>query len=129
MVTSFKTQRVASTFPQRPGDIYYLSVAIHAVLGLIAEGLAIYAMLAGYKILPRKIGKLRYWMWATFGFWFAAMIMGVYTYYIWYIQPPAVVALPPVAAEIAETDEGAETVPAGELAAPPSQQVALLNFE
>ena len=54
MVSSFLGQRVISTLPQRPGDAYYLVVAIHAALGLIAEGLAIYALLAGHKILPRK---------------------------------------------------------------------------
>lgn len=121
MVTSFLGQRVISTLPQRPGDAYYLVVAIHAALGLIAEGLAIYAMLAGHQILPRKIGKLRYWMWATFGFWTAALIAGVGTYYIWYMQSPVpetAVSIPDTAATIQETDTS-DTTP----------QVLLQNFE
>ena len=110
MVSSFVGQRVVSTLPQRPTDAYYLVVAIHAALGLIAEGLAIYALLAGHKILPRKIGRLRYWMWATFGFWTAALIAGVATYYIWYMQTPEPVAEGPGVEEIANEDEGETAV-------------------
>ena len=87
MVSSFLGQRVLSTLPQRPGDAYYLVVAIHAALGLIAELLAIYCLLAGHQILPRRIGRLRYWMWATFVFWTAALITGIATYAVWYVQP------------------------------------------
>lgn len=106
MVSSFIGQQVISTLPQRPGDAYYLVVAIHAALGLVAEVLAIYALLAGHKILPRKIGRLRYWMWATFGFWTAAVIAGVTTYYVWYMQTPiAVTAVAPPEAT-ASTPEG-----------------------
>lgn len=126
MVTSFIEQNVVSTLPQRPGDAYYLVVALHAGLGLIATLLALYALLAGHKILPRKIGRLRYWMWATFGFWTAATIAGVATYYVWYVQPPAVVDQPPPAApEVASGVEGAPD----EVAAPASQQVFLRNFD
>ena len=106
MVSSFVGQRVISTLPQRPGDAYYLVVAIHAALGLIAEGLAIYALLAGHQILPRKIGRLRYWMWATFGFWTAALIAGVATYYVWYMQTPEPVTAVP-STEQAPDEQGA----------------------
>ena len=121
MVTSFLGQRVISTLPQRPGDAYYLVVALHAALGLIAEGLAIYALLAGHQILPRKIGKLRYWMWATFGFWTAALMAGVGTYYIWYMQSPVpkTAVFPP---ETAPTSQESETSGA-------TAQVLLQNFE
>lgn len=125
MITSFREQQVAATLPRRPTDPYYVVVAIHALLGLIATGLAIYALLAGHKILPRKIGRLRYWMWATFGFWTAATIAGVATYYIWYIQPPAVVAGQPQATPAVVS--GAEGQPE-EAAAPATKQVFLQNF-
>ncbi|MCL4261987.1 MAG: DUF420 domain-containing protein [Anaerolineae bacterium] len=120
MVSSFLGQRVISTLPQRPGDAYYLVVALHGALGLIAEVLAIYALLAGHKILPRKIGRLRYWMWATFGFWTAAFIAGVATYYVWYMRPPAAVAVAPIA-EITEVDEG-------DTAVAPTAQAFLQGF-
>ncbi|VAW31503.1 hypothetical protein MNBD_CHLOROFLEXI01-565, partial [hydrothermal vent metagenome] len=121
MVSSFIDQRVISTLPQRPGDAYYLVVAIHAALGLIAEGLAIYALLAGHNILPRKIGRLRYWMWATFGFWTAALIAGVATYYVWYMQPSveAVTAVP--ITETTNVENAADT--------PTTIQSFLQNFE
>ena len=120
MVTSFAGQRVISTLPQRPGDAYYLVVAMHALLGLIAEGLAIYALLAGHKILPRKIGQLRYWMWTTFAFWTAALIAGVATYYIWYMQAPDPVAAVPVADVVEGEAETAVT--------PTTTQAFLQNF-
>ena len=119
MVASFIEQQVISTLPQRPDDPYYLVVALHAGLGLTAEGLAIYVLLAGHKILPRKIGRLRYWMWATFGFWTAAFIAGITTYYIWYVQPPAVATLP-------VPDPGAGT--AETAGGPTTTQVFLQNF-
>ena len=121
MVASFTEQEVASTLPQRPGDAYYLVVAVHAGLGLVAEGLAIYVLLAGHKILPRKIGRLRRWMWATFAFWTAAVIAGVATYYVWYAQPPATAA--PAPETVVNSEEGADT---GE--APANARVSLQNF-
>ncbi|HRQ36986.1 MAG TPA: plastocyanin/azurin family copper-binding protein [Chloroflexota bacterium] len=121
MVSSFLGQRVVSTLPQRPGDAYYLVVALHGALGLIAEGLAIYCLLAGHKILPRKIGRLRYWMWATFGFWTAALMAGMATYYVWYMQPSAAVAAAPIV-ETASTAENDTAVP------PATTQSFLQNF-
>jgi plastocyanin len=118
MLPSFMGQRVASTLPQRPGDAYYLVVAVHATLGLVAEALAIYCLLAGFKILPRKIGRLRYWMWATFGFWTAAVVFGAGTYAVWYLGQPAPVAAAPVATDAGETADAA-----------PVQQALLQNFE
>jgi uncharacterized membrane protein YozB (DUF420 family) len=94
MAGSFVSQRVAATLPQRPGDAYYLVVAVHAGLGLAAEGLAVYCLLAGHQILPRKFGRLRYWMWTTFGFWTAAVAFGAGTYYVWYVRQPAALLQP-----------------------------------
>lgn len=88
MVLSLRYENVPGEFVARPFEPFYLVVVIHAVLGIVAQGLAVYCLLAGHKILPRKIGRLRYWMWATFIVWTAAVVMGVYTYYIWYIATP-----------------------------------------
>ena len=77
---------------QLPGGLSQTGVlvpTIHAVLGTIAEGLAIYCLLAGLKILPRKIGVLRYWMWTTFIFWTAAILFGVGVYIVFYTGEPA----------------------------------------
>lgn len=117
MTAAFGEQRVLGTLPQRPRDPYYLAAAVHGSVGLIAQGLATYALLAGYKILPRRIGRLRYWMWATFFFWTAAFFLGIGTYYNWYIREGgrAAVAV-------------SELQPAGESGESPSQQVFLQNF-
>ncbi|MCL4868753.1 MAG: hypothetical protein KJ063_07290 [Anaerolineae bacterium] len=57
---------------------------VHAVIGLLAQFVAIYCMLAGHKILPRKIGTLRYFMWLTFILWTMAYVLGVGTYIAYY---------------------------------------------
>ena len=87
MILSLRYEQVPANFLERPFAPFYLVVVIHAVLGIITTGLSLYCFLAGHKFLPRKIGRLRYWMWATFGFWTATVIMGVATYFIWYIAP------------------------------------------
>lgn len=112
MVASFMEQEVASTLPRRPTDPYYLAVAAHALLGLITVTLAVYALLAGHKILARKIGRLRYWMWATYAFWAATVVAGVFTYYIWYVQaPPAVAQAPPESSAPPDTGIVQDSVP------------------
>ena len=60
---------------------------VHAFLGTVAQLLAIYCLLAGVKILPRRIGKLRYWMWATYSAWTAAIIFGIGVYLTFYLSP------------------------------------------
>lgn len=74
-------------FEQLPGglsDVPTLVTAAHGLLGSIAQLLSIYVLLAGFKILPRKIGVLRYWMWTTFGFWTLTILFGVAVYMQYY---------------------------------------------
>jgi len=85
MVLSLRYEQVPARFVERPFEPFYLVVAIHAVLGTSAALLSVYCLLAGHKILPRKIGRLRYWMWATYILWTAAVTMGVVTYIVWYL--------------------------------------------
>ena len=85
MVASFIEQDVPTTLIMRPTELYYITPFIHAGLGIIAQGLATYCLLAGFKILPRKIGTLRYFMWATYGFWILAISFGLVTYTVWYL--------------------------------------------
>lgn len=118
MVRSFLNNQVATAFPQRPFDPYYLLVVIHAALGMITAVLALYCLLAGHKILPRKIGRLRYWMWTTFAFWTATVVFGVLMYYVWYVQPAAG----------EQGSRGAEENPQSAIADPQSQRVLLQGF-
>lgn len=64
----------------------------HTVLGTVAQVLSIYCMLAGWKILPRKIGSLRYWMWAAYTAWTAAIVFGISTYILLYTLPAEAVS-------------------------------------
>jgi len=79
---------------------------VHGLLGMLAELVAIYCLLAGHKILPRKIGTLRYFMWATFVLWTMAYVLGAGTYLVYYggsggdtdtteVTPIAIEDLPP----------------------------------
>lgn len=56
----------------------------HGILGLLAQGVAIYCLLAGFKILPRKIGVLRYWMWTAFVLWTLTLLFGIGVYIAFY---------------------------------------------
>lgn len=81
---------VVREIPARLSETYYLIPTVHIILGSLSEGLAIYCMLAGFKILPRKIGVLRYFMWTSFILWTATVIFGIGIYTIWYTGlPPA----------------------------------------
>ncbi len=56
----------------------------HGILGSLAEGISIYCLLAGFKILPRKIGVLRYWMWTAFTLWTITILFGIGIYLVYY---------------------------------------------
>src|SRR6266850_1523501 len=77
--------------PQVPGGLkeaYYLVPYIHAILGTIAEVLGLYIVLvAGTKLLPRKLKFKRYkpWMRTELALWWLVVLIGIGTYYTWYI--------------------------------------------
>jgi uncharacterized membrane protein YozB (DUF420 family) len=66
-------------------------VAIHALLGGIAELLGLYVVLsAGTRLLPERfrLQNYRRWMRTTFVFWWMALVAGEMVYYVWYVAPP-----------------------------------------
>ncbi|MEK6324654.1 MAG: DUF420 domain-containing protein [Acidobacteriota bacterium] len=77
--------------PQVPGGLkeaYYLVPFVHATLGTIAEVLGIYIVLvAATKLVPKKLRFKRYkpWMRTELALWWVVVLIGVSTYYIWYI--------------------------------------------
>jgi len=87
MMPTFRS--VAGELPAGITQVPTLVTVIHATLGAIAQLLAIYCLLAGLKILPRKIGRLRYWMWAAFTAWTATVIFGIGVYMTFYLSPVA----------------------------------------
>ncbi len=82
MIPTFRI--VATDLPSGLSNVPTLVTTMHAVLGTIAQGLAIYMFLAGFKFVPRKIGVLRYWMWATFVFWTLTVLFGIGVYILYY---------------------------------------------
>ncbi len=62
----------------------HLIPLIHGTSGIITVILSLYCFLAGWHILPRQIGRLRFWMWTTFVFWTISLIFGLLTYLFWY---------------------------------------------
>jgi plastocyanin len=89
MVPSFHKQ----VEPQVPGglkDLYYLIPYVHAIMGTIAEVLGIYIVLvAGTKLVPKKLRFRRYkpWMRTALALWWVVVLLGVWTYYAWYVGP------------------------------------------
>jgi plastocyanin/uncharacterized membrane protein YozB (DUF420 family) len=106
MAPSFH-QQVEPQFPTGLKDAYYLVPYIHAVVGTVAELLGLYIVLvAATKLLPERLRFRRYkpWMRAELTLWWAVIIIGIATYYVWYIAPEtkaaarSVTSLEPVSA-------------------------------
>ena len=140
MVFEFFGRDIAQTAIERPQDPYFVVATIHGIFGSAAAILSIYCLLAGWKILPRNIGRLKYVMWVTYIIWTCAVLLGVATYYIWYVRVPPVVEAEPVApvsevaADATGSDDGAvdsaavaDAPPAN--VPPPPQRVLMQNFE
>jgi|GEM_PF-2587784 len=85
MIPTFRL--LVGELPGNLNQIPPIVALIHAGLGASAELLAIYCLLAGFKILPRKLGVLRYFMWATFTLWTATVIFGIGVYITFHLSP------------------------------------------
>ncbi len=128
MVSEFLGQRIPQQALARP-NAYYVVAALHGLFGLTAAILSIYCLLAGWKILPRKIGQLRKVMWVTYIVWAIAVTLGIALYYIWYVRQPEPVALPdPTPTAVVEAIAGEDDAEIGNQP-PPPQNIALVNFE
>lgn len=91
MAPSFRRQ-VEPQLPSGLGDAYYLIAMIHAVLGTIAELLGLYiAIVAATNILPARLRFKRYkpWMRTALALWWAVILLGIGTYYYWYMAAGA----------------------------------------
>jgi uncharacterized membrane protein YozB (DUF420 family) len=105
--------------PNRFSETAFVVPTLHAILGLLAEGISIYCLLAGLKILPRKIGILRYWMWTAFVLWTLTILFGIGLYLVWYTGSSAGSATEPAAEHqadlVAEHDMAAMAPPTVEV--------------
>jgi plastocyanin/uncharacterized membrane protein YozB (DUF420 family) len=84
-------------------DAYYAAPTIHAAFGTLVELLGLYVVLvAGTRILPAGLRFRNYklWMRTTLTLWWVVVLLGVGTYYVWYVRPaPGAARGTPVAAQ------------------------------
>ncbi len=79
MVPAFRGQ-VLPAIPASLGESYYLLVTVHGALGIAAEALAIYLLLAaGTNLLPRWLRLRRYklWMRSLLALWWLVLLLGI----------------------------------------------------
>jgi uncharacterized membrane protein YozB (DUF420 family) len=89
MVPSFH-RGVEPGIPSHLGRSYYLLATLHGTLGIAAELLGLYVLLvAGTKFLPERLRFTRYeaWMRLALVAWWLDLLLGLATYYRWYVLP------------------------------------------
>ena len=89
MLPAFRTA-VAPMLPSGLHDRFYAVTTAHAALGIIAEGLGIYIILAaGTNLLPRSLRFANYkkWMRTELGLWWLVIAFGLGTYWVWNVAP------------------------------------------
>lgn len=89
-------RQVVPNIPDKlPSAYYYLPVA-HAALGTLAQVLGLYIVLAaGTRLLPERLRLRRYkpWMRVTLSLWWLTILLGMATYYFWYVAPQKTTAV------------------------------------
>ena len=90
MLPSFR-QQVLSQVPSGLNDKYYSVAFAHTIVGAVAALLGLYVILTGMKLLPESLRFKNYklWMRSTLALWWAAIVLGISTYVIWYASPAA----------------------------------------
>ncbi len=86
MVPSFH-RAVAPGLLTHLGRSYYWLATAHGALGVGAELLGLYVLLAaGTKILPQRLrlGRYKLWMRSTLALWWLVLLLGLATYIRWY---------------------------------------------
>jgi uncharacterized membrane protein YozB (DUF420 family) len=84
-------QQIAPALPRHLARLYYFVAAAHGALGIGAELLGLYILLAaGTKVLPRRLQFRRWkaWMRAELTLWWMVVITGVCVYHVWYAALP-----------------------------------------
>ena len=88
MAPSFYIQ-VAPKIPQSLRKSYYAIAAGHAALGVTAELMGLYVIVAaGTRVLPDRLRLRNYraWMRTTLVLWWVVLLLGVATYVRWYVH-------------------------------------------
>jgi len=76
---------------QNLSNPFYLVSGLHAFVGTVAELFALYILLVGWKLLPSALRFENYkkFMRTGLGLWWLTILLGVGTYYVWYLKPAA----------------------------------------
>jgi uncharacterized membrane protein YozB (DUF420 family) len=83
-------RRAAPEIPASLGESYYALAAAHAAIGILAEFLGVYILVvAGTNILPKglRFTRFKLWMRAALALWWLALLLGLGTYFRWYVAP------------------------------------------
>ena len=83
--------QVVPALPKHLTEPYYGAVTAHGIFGAIAELLGLYIVLAaGTDALPHRLRITRWklWMRIELLLWWAVIVTGVLTYYVWYADAP-----------------------------------------
>jgi uncharacterized membrane protein YozB (DUF420 family) len=81
-----------NVWPDIPGEIaspFYWVPTLMLVLGLAVEALGAYVILvAGTNLIPERFRFRRYkvWMRSVLVLWWAVLITGLATYYVWFVH-------------------------------------------
>ncbi len=89
MLPSF-LQQVEPVLPKLVHKWYYKVATVHAILGITAELLGLYIVIAaGTNILPQRLRFTHWkrWMRAELVLWTIVLLSGVGTYCAWYVRP------------------------------------------
>jgi uncharacterized membrane protein YozB (DUF420 family) len=87
MWPSFHSQ-VLPRLPKRIGKRFFAVATVHGFLGVLAEILGLYiALVAGTNILPESLRfkGWKLWMRVELALWWIVLMMGVATYWVWYV--------------------------------------------
>lgn len=83
--------QVVPVLPKHLAEPYYGAATAHGIFGAIAELLGLYIVLAaGTDLLPHRlrISRWKLWMRLELLLWWAVIVTGVVTYYVWYVEAP-----------------------------------------
>jgi uncharacterized membrane protein YozB (DUF420 family) len=82
--------RVLPRLSRHLGRRYYAVAIAHGALGTLAEALGLYILLvAGTNILPLswRFQRFKLWMRIELALWWMVLLLGIGTYYTWYLAP------------------------------------------
>jgi uncharacterized membrane protein YozB (DUF420 family) len=78
--------------PDRLSEAFYQVAAIHALVGLLAFALGTFVMLRGNNLVPQglRFSNYKLYMRSAYGLYMVVTVLGILTYYSWYVVPSAV---------------------------------------